>query len=81
MPLTVFLSPEAAEQYAEYKLTNLTTNILEDEAFPFESPKIKPVTPGIYSIEFHMTAESNYNDPQSRAILVESPEHKEKVSL
>jgi len=81
IPLTVSLSPKEAEQYAEYKLTNLTTNVLEDKVFPFESPKTKPVVPGIYSIEFHLTPESNYNSKKIPAILVEPPGHKEEVLL
>ena len=81
VPVTVSLYPKEEEKYAKYKLINLTTHTLEDEAFPFESPKTKLVLPGIYSIEFHMTPESNYNDPQTSAIVVGSSSVKKEISL
>jgi len=81
IPLTVSLSPQNAIQYAKYTLTNLTSSRLVDRNFPFPSPKTKLVVPGIYSIEFNMSQESQYSDKKIAAILIQAPGHTEEILL
>ncbi|MEA3491083.1 MAG: caspase family protein [Campylobacterota bacterium] len=78
--LTVSLSPQSAVQYAKYTLINLTTNE-KFELFPFESPYIDVVNPGVYRIEFDMTEDSHHSGKIVPAIIISPPRHDEEIVL